>query len=202
MVWLRHCSCEQHHVRRQGDDLYCLGVPGKAYDVSTNSVSIATAAHGVRTILGHHVDAHAPEHGEPAVLDFGWDETGFGLPKISWLITARNFGDPHRHMQSRPASDETFHRKQRRDKGGYHLSDIFCVPVVPLGWTPSRVSPTGMTAGSKPVHWSTTVIGDWGVVRPAAQAGMAAFKATTLAPHVAQAQVGQAAVFTGFMGMS
>jgi hypothetical protein len=47
---------------------------------------------------------------------------------------------------------------------------------------------------SKPVHWSTTTTGDCAVLRPAAQDGIASFRATTPA-----AQVGQ---LDGFIGMS
>src|SRR5690348_4296386 len=59
-------------------------------------------------------------------------------------------------------------------RAGYHLSDIFWLPES-FGCTPSYVS----VASLKPVHWSTTLIGDWAVVLPAAQAGIAALKVTT-----------------------
>jgi hypothetical protein len=51
--------------------------------------------------------------------------------------------------------------------GGYQRSDIFWMPVVPFGCTPSVVSADVLN----PVHWSTTVIGDWAVLRPLAQPG-------------------------------
>ncbi len=67
------------NVRRQGDDLYCLGVPGKAYDVEYKlSVSIATATPvSVLIHWGINVDAHgAPSTVKACGLkDFGWDET-------------------------------------------------------------------------------------------------------------------------------
>ena len=64
---------------------------------------------------------------------------------------------------------------------GYHRSDIFWKPES-SGWTPSVVSATV----SKPVNWSTTVTGDWAVVLPAAQAGMALLSAATPGGHHVQ----------------
>jgi hypothetical protein len=72
--------------------------------------------------------------------------------------------------------------------GPYHLSEIFWSPDA-SGCTPSVVSALVL----KPVHWSTTVIGDAAVVLPAAQPGMAWFSATTRCPHSAQ--------LDGFIGM-
>src|SRR5262249_5487423 len=51
---------------------------------------------------------------------------------------------------------------------GYQRSDIFWKPAS-FGCTPSPVSVEAL----KPVHWSTTVIGDADVVFPAAQPGIA-----------------------------
>src|SRR4051794_22838890 len=64
---------------------------------------------------------------------------------------------------------------------GYQRSAIFWKPMV-VGWTPSTVSATA----SKPVHWSTTTIGDCVVVRPAAQPGMALSNSTMSAGQVEQ----------------
>jgi hypothetical protein len=51
-----------------------------------------------------------------------------------------------------------------------------------FGCTPSPVS----VASLKPVHWSTTVIGDCAVLLPLAQPGMAALSATARCGHSAQ----------------
>src|SRR5690242_8845006 len=53
--------------------------------------------------------------------------------------------------------------------GGNHFAAIFWLPAS-LGCTPSPVS----VASLNPVHWSTTVTGDWAVLIPLAQAGIAA----------------------------
>ncbi len=45
----------------------------------------------------------------------------------------------------------------------------------------------------KPVHWSTTTIGDWAVVRAAAQAGIALFRLIVRWAHSPQVD--------GFIGM-
>jgi hypothetical protein len=60
-------------------------------------------------------------------------------------------------------------------RAGYHLSDIFWLPES-LGCTPSYVS----VLVSNPVHWSTTIIGDWAVVLPSAQACIWLLKLMTL----------------------
>src|SRR6185295_11864305 len=59
-------------------------------------------------------------------------------------------------------------------RAGNHLSAIFWKPAL-FGWTPSLVS----TVVSKPVHRSTTMMGDCAVLKPAAQAGMAALRLIT-----------------------
>src|SRR6476619_1337358 len=61
-------------------------------------------------------------------------------------------------------------------RGAYHLSAILTMPVS-LGCTPSPVS----LLAFQPVHWSTTVIGDWAVVFAAAQPGIALLSATVRA---------------------
>src|ERR1051325_3568803 len=52
------------------------------------------------------------------------------------------------------------------DRAGNHLSAIFWKPAL-FGWMPSLVS----VVVSKPVHWSTTMIRDCEVLKPAAQLG-------------------------------
>lgn len=63
----------------------------------------------------------------------------------------------------------------RADRTGYHLSEIFWLPEA-FGWTPSNVS----VAVLYPVHWSTTVMGDWAVVLVSAQFCTTALKSMTL----------------------
>lgn len=66
---------------------------------------------------------------------------------------------------------------------GYQAAAIFRKPVS-FGWTPSALSATA----SYPVHRSARTIGDWAVVRPAAQDGSALLSAITSAGQVAQAE--------------
>src|SRR5262245_61209413 len=65
---------------------------------------------------------------------------------------------------------------------GYQRLAIFWKPPV-FGCTPSTVSATA----SKPVHWSTSTMGDCAVDRPAAQPGSALLNSTMSAGQVEHA---------------